>query len=532
MTFISYAQNYEDVMLRRAFKDIKKGFYIDVGANDPVIDSVTKAFYDSGWHGINIEPVADWFNKLQEARPNDTNLKLACGARKGQNTIYDVVGTGLSTMDKSIADKHANDLDFEIKEEKIEVDSLTNICKQYANQDIHFLKIDVEGFELQALKGLDLKKIRPWVIVIEATLPNSQIEDYEKWESILINGQYHFVYFDGLNRYYVASEHSELDNSFNIPPNYFDFFRRVSEQWALDELKASEQKVYAKESEKSLIAKDLDIANKGLSEQNDAIDLLKDELKASEQKVYAKESEKSLIAKDLDIANKGLSEQNDAIDLLKDELKASEQKVYAKESEKSLIAKDLDIANKGLSEQNDAIDLLKDELKASEQKVYELNQSSHHWWLASERLTSELHNVYNSKSWIITLPLRKVSQFLNWLLKLPVLFFEKVYSVFKGLIKRLLMLLIKLFVSNNKIKLIANKFISRFPFLKQQLRKIALNNGLIPKMKHNAAPEPNVIEISPDINLNKNNSMKLKTLDFFSNEAINRVSVAIKKNNK
>ena len=448
MTFISYAQNYEDVMLRRAFKDIKKGFYIDVGANDPVIDSVTKAFYDSGWHGINIEPVADWFNKLQEARPNDTNLKLACGARKGQNTIYDVVGTGLSTMDKSIADKHANDLDFEIKEEKIEVDSLTNICKQYANQDIHFLKIDVEGFELQALKGLDLKKIRPWVIVIEATLPNSQIEDYEKWESILINGQYHFVYFDGLNRYYVASEHSELDNSFNIPPNYFDFFRRVSEQWALDELKASEQKVYAKESEKSLIAKDLDIANKGLSEQNDAIDLLKDELKASEQ------------------------------------------------------------------------------------KVYELNQSSHHWWLASERLTSELHNVYNSKSWIITLPLRKVSQFLNWLLKLPVLFFEKVYSVFKGLIKRLLMLLIKLFVSNNKIKLIANKFISRFPFLKQQLRKIALNNGLIPKMKHNAAPEPNVIEISPDINLNKNNSMKLKTLDFFSNEAINRVSVAIKKNNK
>jgi len=76
MTFISYAQNYEDVMLQRAFKDIKKGFYIDVGANDPVIDSVTKAFYDSDWHGINIEPVTEWFIKLQEARPNDTNLNI------------------------------------------------------------------------------------------------------------------------------------------------------------------------------------------------------------------------------------------------------------------------------------------------------------------------------------------------------------------------------------------------------------------------------------------------------------------------
>ena len=272
MTFISYAQNYEDVMLRRAFKDIKKGFYIDVGANDPVIDSVTKAFYDAGWHGINIEPVTEWFNKLQEARPNDTNLKLACGTKKGQNTIYDVVGTGLSTMDKSIADKHANELDFEIKKEKIKVDSLTNICKQYANQDIHFLKIDVEGFELQVLKGLDLKKIRPWIIVIEATLPNSQIEDYGKWEGVLTNGQYNFVYFDGLNRFYVASEHDELDDSFNVPPNYFDFFRRSSEQWALDELKASEQKVSAKENEISLVTKDLGIANKELSERSAELD--------------------------------------------------------------------------------------------------------------------------------------------------------------------------------------------------------------------------------------------------------------------
>ena len=272
MTFISYAQNYEDVMLRRAFKDIKKGFYIDVGANDSVIDSVTKAFYDSDWHGINIEPVTEWFIKLQEARPNDTNLKLACGTKKGQNTIYDVVGTGLSTMDKSIADKHANELDFEIKKEKIKVDSLTNICKQYANQDIHFLKIDVEGFELQVLKGLDLKKIRPWIIVIEATLPNSQIEDYGKWEGVLTNGQYNFVYFDGLNRFYVASEHDELDDSFNVPPNYFDFFRRSSEQWALDELKASEQKVSAKENEISLVTKDLGIANKELSERSAELD--------------------------------------------------------------------------------------------------------------------------------------------------------------------------------------------------------------------------------------------------------------------
>lgn len=41
-------------MLKRALKDIDCGFYIDIGANDSEIDSVTKAFYDEGWRGINI----------------------------------------------------------------------------------------------------------------------------------------------------------------------------------------------------------------------------------------------------------------------------------------------------------------------------------------------------------------------------------------------------------------------------------------------------------------------------------------------
>lgn len=48
MSFISYSQNYEDVMLWQALKDIKNGFYIDVGVNDPVEDSITKSMYDLG----------------------------------------------------------------------------------------------------------------------------------------------------------------------------------------------------------------------------------------------------------------------------------------------------------------------------------------------------------------------------------------------------------------------------------------------------------------------------------------------------
>ena len=65
MSFISYAQNYEDVTLYRALRGVARGFYIDVGANDPINDSVTCAFYQRGWRGINLEPSAQWHARLQ-----------------------------------------------------------------------------------------------------------------------------------------------------------------------------------------------------------------------------------------------------------------------------------------------------------------------------------------------------------------------------------------------------------------------------------------------------------------------------------
>src|SRR5215471_9401452 len=97
MSFVSYAQNQEDVMLYRALRDLEQGFYIDVGAQDPIIDSVTKAFYDRRWHGINIEPNEEYFHKLQSERPHDLNLATAVGREPGLIYFYEVAHTGLST---------------------------------------------------------------------------------------------------------------------------------------------------------------------------------------------------------------------------------------------------------------------------------------------------------------------------------------------------------------------------------------------------------------------------------------------------
>ncbi len=60
--------------------------------------------------------------------------------------------------------------------------------------------------------------------MIELTKPNSPEKNFEAWEPLVLSSGYTFVYFDGLNRFYVSDEHSELNRSFYAPPNLFDNF--------------------------------------------------------------------------------------------------------------------------------------------------------------------------------------------------------------------------------------------------------------------------------------------------------------------
>ena len=221
MSFVSYSQNFEDVMLYRALKSVSKGFYIDVGANDPIVDSVTKAFYDRGWRGVNIDPSLKAFASLSAMRPRDTNLNLAVGDADGELIFYDVSVSGWSTLDANIAKKHRDD-GVAVSERVVSVKKLLDICEEYAKGEIHFLKVDVEGAEELVFSGMEFSKFRPWIVVVEATLPNSSTLNYASWEPKILDGGYEFVYFDGLNRFYTAKERHELKDSFLIPPNVFD----------------------------------------------------------------------------------------------------------------------------------------------------------------------------------------------------------------------------------------------------------------------------------------------------------------------
>lgn len=260
MTFISYAQNFEDVMLWRALRHIEKGFYIDVGANDPSIDSVTKAFYERGWSGINVEPLSVHIEDLQRERPRDINLRCAAGPSNGEIDIWESdVRRGWASVDKEAIEHHIAAGDTGKMFHQVPMVTLAQICEQNAPHEIHFLKIDVEGFERSVLEGMDFQRFRPWIIVVEATRPNSTEEVHDRWEDLLLAANYFFVYADGLNRFYLAREHEKLAVALKYPPNVFDDFVNAGLHEANTRMHAAEARtqqaeVAVQQAENALIA--------------------------------------------------------------------------------------------------------------------------------------------------------------------------------------------------------------------------------------------------------------------------------------
>ena len=226
--FITYAQNFEDVILWRALKHVDRGFYVDCGACDPTRDSVTKAFYDRGWRGINIEPIPSLLQKFVAQRPFDTNLAIAVSDGSEGAEFYQIADTGLSTLFHTIAQQHI-EAGFSTRVFNVPTRTLSDVLRQFAPSDIHFLKIDVEGAEHLVLKSADFDRFRPWIVLVEATHPMTQRPSHEAWEATLLNAGYDFAYFDGLNRFYVAKEHSELSKLVAVPPNVFDDFVAVNQ---------------------------------------------------------------------------------------------------------------------------------------------------------------------------------------------------------------------------------------------------------------------------------------------------------------
>ena len=220
----SYAQNFEDVMLWRALGHVAEGRYIDIGAQDPIVDSVSMGFFEKGWRGVHAEANPEYATELREARPGDIVIEALVSSEHGIADFHAIEGTGLSTFNADVAKAHLENSGFQSRVVPVPRVTLDDVFGLVPDREVHWLKIDVEGAERAVLEGWRCAR-RPWVVVVESVHPVTRAPTQSDWEHLLLGRDYTFVYADGLNRFYLHQDHSDLATKFSAPPNVIDLFR-------------------------------------------------------------------------------------------------------------------------------------------------------------------------------------------------------------------------------------------------------------------------------------------------------------------
>ncbi len=163
----------------RKYLKKRNGFFVELGANDGVRQSNTLWFEKNlDWHGILIEPITEVYQQCVRNRPNSRCFNCACVSNDYNKkvlkmhfadlmTIPDDEEEGLSKRVRTHlnnAKKHSNKPQYIVE---VPSRTLSDILEESNVKDIDFFSLDVEGYELNVLKGLDFSRWMPCYILIE-----------------------------------------------------------------------------------------------------------------------------------------------------------------------------------------------------------------------------------------------------------------------------------------------------------------------------------------------------------------------------
>tara|TARA_B100000963_G_C22589961_1_gene654993 strand:+ start:943 stop:1695 length:753 start_codon:yes stop_codon:yes gene_type:complete len=189
----SFSQGSMDLILEHIFKNKRDGFYVDVGCQHPIKNNNTYLLYRRGWTGLNIDLDSVNIELFNFFRRNDNNVKSAVSDKiENAKLFYYHQKSPINTLDEKISSKHNAKIEKEIN---IQTNTLTNILDNYSIKKIDLLTIDVEGFELKVLKGLNFNKYNPSVIIVEfLDLESNKWEiPYNNLENVLKSEIYNYL---------------------------------------------------------------------------------------------------------------------------------------------------------------------------------------------------------------------------------------------------------------------------------------------------------------------------------------------------
>jgi FkbM family methyltransferase len=167
-----YGQRGQDWFLdQKIFKGKKIGFFLDVGANDPITLNNTYHFEQKGWNGLAFEPQERFRNKWKERRTTEC-LPDLLGANDGEEVTFveydtDEWHNALSGVEGYLLEKGANIDNLPKKRTTLIKRKLSSILNEKNIQHIDFMSLDVEGFEMEVLQGIDFENVHIEAMIIE-----------------------------------------------------------------------------------------------------------------------------------------------------------------------------------------------------------------------------------------------------------------------------------------------------------------------------------------------------------------------------
>ncbi|HEY9115779.1 MAG TPA: FkbM family methyltransferase [Bacteroidales bacterium] len=199
----SYSQNGEDMILDFIFRDVNKGFYVDVGANNPKIQSNTQFFYEVGWNGINIDALPGSMKSFNRQRPRDINLEIPVFDSEKTLTFYVFQDSMYNTFSEEKAETVPNKL---VEKKELQTKTLSWILEKYLkNKEIDFLTIDVESVDFHVLKSNDWNKFRPKTVLFELLEHEIKSKEGQKMFDFMLEKGYHFYCNTPKNVFFIEN---------------------------------------------------------------------------------------------------------------------------------------------------------------------------------------------------------------------------------------------------------------------------------------------------------------------------------------
>jgi FkbM family methyltransferase len=165
---LSFAQEGEDMILRRYFEGRGPGTYVDVGAHHPWRFSNTYWFYRHGWSGLNIDATPGSMDAFRRARPRDRNVEAAVAGSNRTITFFMFDHPALNTFDPTAVER-VKAAGYRLVENlQLQTTTLAELLREHLpGGKIDFLSVDVEGLDAEVLGSNDWDAFAPEVVLAE-----------------------------------------------------------------------------------------------------------------------------------------------------------------------------------------------------------------------------------------------------------------------------------------------------------------------------------------------------------------------------